>query len=421
MRLLTKTTLYFLTALVPLLLAAGIILYYHFNREFNHRMDQELLAEEFQWLRYLRKQAATGTTYILRTPEIVISPVNATPSKFPSLETTSGSDENGSSNVRYRQLTHVVSVAGIPYLITIRKSQEHRAALVRNITRIMFIVFIGFFLLTLLINWWISKSIWTPFRRSLNKINEAELQKMEAMHFDESNVKEFNELNTALNMMTKKLHSDYVNIKEFTENAAHEMQTPLAVVQSKMELLIQDKDLTDEQVNSIIQATEALSRLSKLNESLLLLTKIENNQYVTDELISITSVTKKYLELFDEFIKDKQITVGEEYEGDWLIKLHPLLADSLVSNLVGNAVKYNYTGGKISVIISDKKIQVSNTSNLPPIDPELLFKRFNKNNTISDNSTGLGLAIVKKICDTYGLNIKYHAKEGLHSFTVEKA
>ncbi len=104
-----------------------------------------------------------------------------------------------------------------------------------------------------------------------------------------------------------------------------------------------------------------------------------------------------------------------------MIKLHPLLADSLVSNLVGNAVKYNYTGGKISVIISDKKIQVSNTSNLPPIDPELLFKRFNKNNTISDNSTGLGLAIVKKICDTYGLNIKYHAKEGLHSFTVEKA
>lgn len=420
MRLLTKTTLYFLAALIPLLVAAGVFLYYHFNREFNHRMDQELLAEELQWLRYLRKQAASGTTYVLRTPEIVISPVNATPTKFPSLETTFGSDENGNNNIRFRQLTHVVSVAGIPYLITIRKSQEHRAALVRNITRIMFIVFISFFLLTLLINWLISKSLWTPFRRSLKKINEAELKKMEAMYFEETNIKEFNELNTSLNIMTKKLHSDYVNIKEFTENAAHEMQTPLAVVQSKLELLIQDKDLTDEQVDSIIQATEALSRLSKLNESLLLLTKIENNQYTAEETISLISVTKKYMKLFDEFIRDKKLTVEEDYKDDWMIKLHPLLSDSLVSNLLGNAVKYNYSGGTISVLINNKKMQVSNTSNLPPIDPDQLFKRFNKNNFVSDNSTGLGLAIVKKICDTHGLHIRYYAEEGVHSFTVEK-
>jgi signal transduction histidine kinase len=289
-----------------------------------------------------------------------------------------------------------------------------------NVTRMMLLVFAGLFITTLLFNWLISKRLWKPFKRSLQKIRTAELQKMEAIHFEGTNIREFNELNTSLNAMAGKIYNDYVNMKEFTENAAHEMQTPLAVVQGKLELLLQDNNLKDEQVDSIIQASTALSRLSKLNQSLLLLAKIENNQYETSETINLTEVTKKYLKLFDELIRDKQLIVETDFAEGLQLNLHPLLGDTLVSNLLGNAVKYNYSGGRVNISVTSNKYQISNTSHLAPIDPNQLFKRFNKSQLSEEGSNGLGLAIVKKICDTHNLTISYASENELHTFTIIK-
>jgi signal transduction histidine kinase len=420
MRLLTKTTLYFLAALIPLLVATGFFLYSQFSRELNQRMDEELVTEEIQWIRYLRAETANGASFILRTPEILISPVNAAVTKFPTIETTTGLDAKENRQLPFRQLTHVVPIDGTPYLISIRRSQEQRTVLVANITRIMLLVFITLFIITLFVNWLISRTIWTPFRKSLQKIRNAELQKMEAVHFDETNIKEFNDLNNSLNVMAGRINSDYVSMKEFTENAAHEMQTPLAVVQSKLELLLQDTNLKDDQVDSIVQASDALNRLRKLNQSLLLLAKIENNQYETNEAIDLTEVTKKYLRLFDEMIKDKQLLVETNFRGALNINLHPLLADSLVSNLVGNAIKYNFLQGKIFISIEKNTFKIRNTTDLEPIDKELIFKRFNKSKAANSTSNGLGLAIVKKICDTHHLKIVYEAIDNTYTFTISK-
>ncbi len=151
---------------------------------------------------------------------------------------------------------------------------------------------------------------------------------MEAIHFEETNIKEFNELNASLNYMTGKMYKDYINMKEFTENAAHEMQTPVAVVLSKVELLLQDTNLKDEQIQAVLQSTGALRQLSKLNESLLLLAKIENNQFETAEEISLADVTKKYLLLFDEFIKEKQLTLKTTFNDAFTVSLAILLFHS---------------------------------------------------------------------------------------------
>ncbi|MCW3079811.1 HAMP domain-containing sensor histidine kinase [Segetibacter sp.] len=417
MRLLTKTTLYFLIAMVPLLFAAGFFLYRGFSDEMNDRMDAELMSEEIQWLRYLQTEADNGATFVLRTPEIVIAPVNAPLTDFPKIADTYGSTPN--DRTLYRQLTHTVPINGISYLIKIRRTQEQKVAMKANVTRIMLVVFAGLFVATLLFTWLISKSLWKPFRLSLKKIREAELQKMEAVRFENSDIVEFNELNASLNVMTDKVYSDYVTMKEFTENAAHEMQTPLAVAQSKMELLLQDTNLTDSQVQAIIDTGTALSRLSKLNQSLLLLAKIENNQYETNELISLTDVTQKYLKLFEEVIKDKQVEIKTNFPGNFQVRLHPLLADSLISNLLGNAVKYNFRGGSISIKVTANEYAISNTSQLPGIEEKQLFKRFNKSKTSSDTSNGLGLAIVKKICDTHQLAITYRVEDNVHAFMVQ--
>lgn len=419
MRLLTKTTIYFLIALIPILVTAGFFLFESFSNELNRRMDEELLQQEAQWIRYLQSQAASGTTVLLQTQEVFISPVDVAPTRLPRFSTIAGEGEFNDKAVPVRQLTHVVEVYGIPYLIQLKRSQQQRLMLVANVTRIMFLVFVTLFIFTILVNFIISQSVWKPFKSSLQKIRNVELQKIEAIHFEKTNIKEFNELNDSLNHMVGKIYQDYISIREFTENAAHEMQTPLAVAQSKLEVLLQDEHLADEQVKAIIQAGDSLSRLSKLNQSLLLLAKIENNQFATHHVISLRETVNKYLELFNEMLIDKNITVSTNMMNDWKLQLHPFLADSLISNLLGNAIKYNKPNGQLYVRLVGKKLVVSNTSLLPAIESTRIFKRF-ISGSAGSHSTGLGLAIAKKICDMHSLNIRYNFANGLHEFEVSQ-
>ena len=419
MKLLTKTTLYFLIALVPLLAAAGFYLFNQFSKEINYRSDKELISNEITWIQYLDNEADNATTFILKTPDLSIFPTNAKTDDNPTLTNITGLGANG-DKVPYRQLSQVVSINDNAYQIIIRQSQEQKAALVTYVTRIMLFVFIGLFVATLIFNWVISKQLWTPFKHSLNKIRSAELQKMEAIYFEKTKIYEFNELNASLNYMTGKIYKDYLNMKEFTENAAHEMQTPVAVVLGKLELLLQDTNLKEDQVQSILQSVNALRQLSKLNESLLLLAKIENNQFETKEEINLTEITKKYLQLFDEFINQKQLTIQTNFNDPFIIKLHPMLADSLIKNLLGNAIKYNYAGGSITITVSKKSYHISNTSKLDPISPEKLFMRLNTSKDNSETSNGLGLAFVKKIADVNHLHIAYHAENGMHHFEISK-
>lgn len=187
-----------------------------------------------------------------------------------------------------------------------------------------------------------------------------------------------------------------------------------------MELLLQDRDLKEDQVKAISQASIALSRLSKLNQSLLLLAKIENNQYETAETVSLSAHTSKYLHLFEEIIRDKQISVNTDIREDFQVRLHPFLADSLVSYLLGNSIKYNYPGGEIAISIHSQLFCIGNTSALQPIPEQQLFQRFRASSHLPESSTGLGLAIVKKIADTHQLDIQYKHQDNRHSYCIRK-
>jgi signal transduction histidine kinase len=420
MKLLTRTTLYFLLMMVPLLTAGGFYLFYQFSREINHEVDQELLYDEIQWIGYVQHETGTNGPFILKTPELLIYPVDIAPNDYPSITDIIYYQENVRANIPYRQLSQVIQVNGVIYQIIIRRSQIQKSLLVSNVTRIMGLVFLGLFLSTILFNWVISKRLWKPFQQTVDKIRKAALFEMEGIHFGKTDIEEFNALNASLNSMANKIHTDFLNMKEFTEDAAHEMQTPLAIAQSKMELLLQDANLSDNQAQLILQSSEAIKRLAKLNQSLLLLAKIENNQYATDEPISLAAVTKKYLRTFQDIINDKQLTVDAAYEGEFLINLHPLLAETLVNNLVGNAIKYNYSNGKLRILVSDNEFSISNTSELPAIKSEDLYRRFSKSSFGESGSNGLGLSIVKKIADRNQLLISYDVQNGMHRFMIKK-
>jgi len=414
MKLLTKTTIYFLLIMLPLLAASAFYLFFQFNKEIRHEIDEELMNDRIQWLRYLDSTGANSSIFPI--PEYSLQPSDLAPQEKPQLESIMLYQEVEGKKVPYRQLTQVIRLHDRSYLMIIRKSLIERDDLIKNIFSVMLIVFTGLLAFIILMNWILNRRLWKPFYQSLEKIQGVQLKKMESVSFSPSSTHEFNRLNASLNTMVARIYADYQNIKELTEDAAHEMQTPLAIAQSKLELLLQDESLSDAQLQAIAQSSEALQRLTRLNHSLLLLAKIENHQYDVSQPEGLQQVTERYLGLLDELIRDKKLSVEKQLNATW--SMPSALAEMLISNLLGNAIRYNYPGGKIFLHLDDQQLSISNTSEWPAIPEKQLFQRFKKASVLNDNSNGLGLAIVKRICDTCNLPITYQFENGIHTFTI---
>jgi len=214
------------------------------------------------------------------------------------------------------------------------------------------------------------------------------------------------------------VRSDYQSLKSFTENASHELQTPLSVIGSNLEMLIQDENLTENQLKQISQLIDSLGKVSKLNQTLLLLTKIENRQFATTEKTDLSEVLENKLALLHTWVNHKSIDVKTVILPDVCIHISPYLLEILLNNILGNAIKYNTHNGKLNIHLSDDKLVIENLGAKPDYSTEEMFGRFRKGRSNGD-SLGLGLAIVKQICETYQFEISYNYTNDFHSLTIQ--
>lgn len=234
------------------------------------------------------------------------------------------------------------------------------------------------------------------------------------MHTD---VEEFNGLNKSLDRLIEKNTDIYNNQREFVENAAHELQTPLALFQTKIDTLFQ-LDVTKEQSEVLSSLNKDVSRLNRLNKNLLLLSKIENENYFDKQSIVINEYLKKHLAFFTEQAKAKNLNIVIEYTEKLEIEGNPSLTEVLINNLFLNAIRHNIKNGKISIIITGESITFSNTGQETPLVADKLFNRFSKGNS-SSQGNGLGMAIIKKIIEINHWVIDYAFENNLHHFTVK--
>lgn len=262
----------------------------------------------------------------------------------------------------------------------------------------------------------ISGRLWRPFDKTLKAIELFKLKNGVCPPLPTSNTKEFVRLNTALKrLMNDSLHS-YQLQKQFTENASHELQTPLAVFQSKLDLLLQQPELTDRQAAIIQDLYQMNSRLSRLSRNLLLLAKMENNQFNRTEKVDVVEVMKD-LESYLESLTG-ELTLKLNIAMDALPTFaNRSLLESMVNNLVVNAVRHNKTDGEITLALENNRLTVSNTSDEGALDAERMFSRFYRP-TQKTGGNGLGLSIVKAVCDYHGWKIYYDYKDAKHSFAV---
>ena len=304
------------------------------------------------------------------------------------------------------------------YTINISHPLSEKQDLLEDISTLLFILFILLMFIFIVVNYWISRKLWVPFYKSLDVINRFEIDSSKPIEFSNSDIKEFNELNHVLVEMSEKIRNDYINLKEFNENASHEVQTPLSVIRSKLELLMQYENLNPDQINLLESVNNAVSRLSKLNQGLLVISKIDNHQFTDKEDVVIEEVFKNVLYEFEEIIQLKKITVTADFQSSISIPMNPILASILASNLISNSVRHNTENGFIMVTTIGRTLTISNSGNTLKTDTNLLFNRFTKN-SLNNESVGLGLSIVKRITNYYNLPINYLYSNQKHEIRVE--
>lgn len=317
---------------------------------------------------------------------------------------------------RYRCLKKVIYIKNVPYLFTIEtniEETEDTVMIIGLVTGFFFImIVIGLFIL----NRRLSKTIWEPFRDTLGKLKKFNLNTNNQISFNTTDTIEFEELNESLRKLIDHSVSVFKGQKEFTENASHELQTPLAIIKNKLDILLQSKDLTHEHYAIIEEINIALSRSSRINKNLLLLAKIENSQFDIVEM-DIYELINHSLGNLEEHMDQKTIVFSSDMDKDVRSKGNISLTEILINNLLINAIRHTNQGGNINVELATGCFMVSN-SGTESLDPELIFTRFKRFS--NDNSgSGLGLAIIKEICRFQNWQISYDFKNNFHRFSVK--
>ncbi len=416
MRLLTKTTLNLLSISLFIYLFGIIAFYYSLRIQVDSNVNKEMEKRKSSIIRQMEEAHTSVTQPPSRNEIVLIKPVESSAYSDYYRDTLIYNNEEQRYQL-FRQLGFNEKINNQNYSIQIFKSLEETDTLIIRIITTMTVLIVLLIITLLVVNRYSSRLVWSVFYDTVEKINRYDLNSHEEFSLFDSDVKEFTDLNRGLKAMTERIKNDYLNLKEYTENASHEIQTPLAIINSKLELLLQSGDMDEKQYKALADAYEASIRLSKYNSTLILLAKIENKQFPESKKVSPEAIVNSLLETLDDLIRAKKIEVVKQINPEVTLHMNPYLAEMLIVNLVKNAVRHNVKGGKLIIEVEDQFLMISNTGPDHAVDENLLFKRFYKSSS-SPESLGLGLAIVRKICTLYGFEVSYRFKENLHCLKV---
>lgn len=269
------------------------------------------------------------------------------------------------------------------------------------------------------INYFILRKVWKSFYKLLENLKHYSFGQQVVTQETETPIREFSDLQIEINKMIQRIENTFDQQKMFVSNAAHETQTPLAIISNKLELMIEDEGITDKQIGQIESIHSSVRRLIKLNKSLLMLTKIENNQYQDIQQINFNELVKTTVEEYGELLDFMEVSMNISSNGQpFYANMDRGLAIVLLQNLLKNALFHNEKGGDIKIELDERSMTISNSSVVKGVlDEQLIYNRFFRCST-NEQSTGLGLALVQTIIKvTPNLSLSYFYN-GKHHFKV---
>ena len=310
-----------------------------------------------------------------------------------------------------------VVINGKPYTFFARNNLVENEDFIISIAILFTVIIIILVIGLILITRKLSIQLWKPFYEILKLIENFEIDKPNNQELNYTNIEEFNRLNQAINKLIEKNTFIFKSQKEFIENAAHELQTPIAIFKGKLETLLQRADVTKEQFKLLDELNNATTRLNKLNKNLLLLSKIESKQFNMPAKVNLGVIINNQLEFFKEQAIAKNIRIDLQLKQNIYVQINSFLSEILISNMFLNAINHNIQNGRIKITLDDKSLLFSNSGTLIPLEEHKLFDRFSKSNP-SSKGNGLGLSIVKKIAADNNWKVKYYFKDNFHFFEI---
>ncbi|MEO8583866.1 MAG: HAMP domain-containing sensor histidine kinase [Flavitalea sp.] len=416
MKLLTRTIYSYLVYAIIIVSIAIPIFYFVIQEIVYEEADESLIAQKEETADEIKNAKGALTTAELSA--YGISKVDIKPSDCSDyFYNTKIFDKISGENIPYRFLEGYLNQGKQNYKVLIRRSLIDREELIKSILIVMIILLVLIIIGSSIINRQISKNIWKPFYNTINQLHSYTLASNQIPSFEKTEIDEFKVLNQSLStLIDHNLHT-FRSQKEFTENAAHEMQTPLAILQGKLELLMQT-DPTSKQAALMSDLADASQRMNRLNSSLLLISTIENNASIKKEPVVLNETIQKTVTQFAFASIEKNISIVFSPENILMLDGDTTLIEILLTNLISNAIRYTPKSGLIKILIKgNSEFIISNTAVKGPLDASRIFQRFQKDEADS-KSIGLGLSIAEKICTVSNYALKYSFENEMHSFSV---
>jgi two-component system sensor histidine kinase ArlS len=316
--------------------------------------------------------------------------------------------------IDYRILSHNFNAEHKKYLLEIAISVDAITETTRPLQTIAFEVLLGMILLTILADQVYSTYVLRPLGLIIKtKLIAHKFPNFGSYKKVKTSTSDFEYLDISIHKMIETIESTFQKEREFISNASHELMTPISILQSKIENMFEREDIVDEFKTRLLEMQKILNRLKSITKTLLLISQIENEQFLKEDKISFSNLLG---EVYDEIsirLQDKNISYDATIPKEWvLVKVNKFLLFNLFFNLINNAIKYNHENGSIKVVASHENngyvVSIIDTGiGISTEDMPYIFNRFKKfRQSLQHDSFGLGLPIVKSIAAFHEIKIE---------------
>ena len=325
--------------------------------------------------------------------------------------------------LEYRILSHTFKVKNKNYLLEIGKSVDTLDETSTPLQNIAFQVLLGMIMLTILADQFYSNYVLKPLRLIIRtKLVGQKFPNFNSYRKVRTTTTDFEYLDISIHKMIETIADKFHKEREFISNASHELMTPISILQSKIENMFEEEDINDELKVRLLEMQKILNRLKSITKTLLLISQIENEQFLKEDKVSVSELLHDVYDEISIRLQEKNISYDISVPDNWnLVNINKFLLFNLFFNLINNAIKYNNEGGNIRITGTSVhgNFMISITDDGIGIDAEAIpyiFNRFKKfRQSLQQDSFGLGLPIVKSIAEFHNIDIEVVSEKGAGS------
>ena len=429
MKLQTKLALFNAASKAAIILVFVLLMPLVINYVATLNTDRQLVHKKEQVMRIIEDSSISA--FIEEDSESGYGSYNLLKEEFISLEAIApGEVADGIENskrrvddeiVKYRVLSATFKAGDQHYLLEVGRSLATIDEIADTLRRFGLFTLLSIVLLTVVTDIAFTKYLLSPLKHINSKLRKSHDPAAFRVESINTTTAEFKYLDESIHDLMSRIEAAFLKEREFISNVSHELLTPVSILQSKLENMLVSEELSEDHAQKLVESQRTLARLKNIIRTLLLISKIENEQYLKQESTTISSLMDEVVEEIEDRLAVKNITLHKVLESDYCISgCNRSLLHTMVFNLINNAIKYNQTAGSITLRgyqtttayileINDTGVGIS-SENLPYIFSR--FKRFHKSD---GDSFGLGLPIVKTIADFHRIAIEVSSQPDVGS------